>query len=234
MLTNTAGIAVFFAACYGARKELTRKKLPSLLAMTTFVFLAQMLNCATGFGFSGHLVGTALLAVLFGPCLAIVAMGAVLGAQVMLLGDGAWSTLGANFINMGLVPAVFGYVSYQIFSRRAHAAGAVRSLTAVGAASFISIVAGAGSLGIMLPGVFSPIIAVHLVIGAFEALLTVAVLALCDFGRKEESLPEYWLTMRPVQVLALLCLVAVVLLPLSSNQDDGLEHVLATSSVELN
>lgn len=233
MVTNAAGIAAFGVACYGARKELTRKKLPSLLAMTTFVFLAQMINCATGFGFSGHLVGTALLAILFGPYLGIVAMGIILGAQVLLLGDGAWSSLGANFINMGVVAAVAGYASYRFFSGRWHAQTRLQSWSAVALASFVSILAAATSLGLMLEGVFSAIIAVHLVIGCFEALLSVAVFALCEKFRKSEPLQEYWSTLRPVPTVALLCLVAVALVPISSSQSDGLEHVLAMSEIDL-
>ncbi len=229
-ITNAAGIVAFGAACYGARRELAAKQLPALLAMGGFVFLAQMVNCATGFGFSGHLVGAALLAILFGPCAAIMSMGIILAAQVALLGDGAWSTLGANFMNMGVVASLVAYAVYRLIEGRAALQAKARPFAAVGLASLASIVAASVSLSGMLGGSFSSMVSVHVVIGVFEAVLSVAVFALCVSSQSQELLKARLLTLKPI---ALLCLFSLCLLPLSSTQNDGLEHVLATTEAQV-
>ena len=67
LVTTAVGMVAFGIACYCARGKLCPKQLPSLFAMTIFVLLAQMVNYATGFGYSGHWVGAGLLAIFFGP-----------------------------------------------------------------------------------------------------------------------------------------------------------------------
>jgi len=78
--------------------------LPKALAWTALVFIAQMINVPLLPWSSVHFVGGVLLAWILGPSLGLLGMVAVLTAQAAL-GDGGWMALGANTINMALVPA---------------------------------------------------------------------------------------------------------------------------------
>ena len=69
------------------------------------VFAAQAINVPVAPGTSAHLVGGVLLAWLLGPGLGAWTMALVLAVQAMLLGDGGMAALGANVLNMAILPA---------------------------------------------------------------------------------------------------------------------------------
>src|SRR5690349_17777303 len=80
--------------------------------MAAWVFAAQMVNFPVGPGVSGHLLGGVLAAVTLGPWAGAGVIAAVLIVQCFLFGDGGFTALGANFVNMGLIGAVGGYAIY--------------------------------------------------------------------------------------------------------------------------
>src|SRR5207253_6220098 len=69
------------------------------------VFAAQSINVPIAPGTSAHLVGGVLLAWVLGPGLGVWTMAMVLAAQALLLGDGGIASLGANVLNMAILPA---------------------------------------------------------------------------------------------------------------------------------
>ena len=229
LMTSATGLIAFGAACYGARRELSPKELPSLLAMTGFVFFAQMVNCATGLGFSGHLLGAALLAVLFGPFSAMLAMGVVLSAQVAFLGDGSVSTLGANFINMGVIAPWVGYGVFRMLQGRRAAQLDAGQRVALGVAGWASTLFAAAGASCMTGGDLGEMLFVHSVIGGIEAVLSVGVFAICVRGLEARERASRSLTLKPIVAV---CLLALCLVPLGSKQPDGLQHVLGASSVD--
>ena len=214
LLTTTGGLIAYGAACYGARKEMTLKRLPSLAMAAGLVFLAQALNVATGFGFSGHLIGGALLAIMFGPWSAMLPMGLILGGQAVFLGDGSISTLGANFLNMGLVASWVGYACYKGMDRLL---GGRYQLGSLGVAAYVSTVSAALSLSLQLGYAVPSLLSAHMIIGFIEAGLSMLVFALCV---QQSSAAVRW---KPALGLAI---IAFALLPLSSEQPDGMEHSL--------
>ena len=214
LLTTTGGLIAFGAACIGARKEMSVKRLPSLALATGLVFLAQALNVATGFGFSGHLIGGALLAVMFGPWSAMLSMAAILSGQAIFLGDGSISTLGANFLNMGLVAAWSGYACYKLTDRCLNGR---KQFVSMGVAAYVSTVLAALALSVQVGYAMPQLLSAHLLIGCIEAVLSMAIFAAC--ANSSESALRW----KPALALAVL---ALALLPLSSEQPDGMEHSL--------
>src|SRR5262245_3746836 len=81
------------------------EKLRLAVALGCAVFAAQTINVPVAPGMSAHLVGGALLAWILGPALGASTMMVVLTAQALLLGDGGITALGANVLNMALLPA---------------------------------------------------------------------------------------------------------------------------------
>lgn len=223
LLTSTAGILAFGAACSRARGELSARRCLPLFGLSAFVFFAQALNVATGFGFSAHLVGAALLAILFGPCLAMLSMGGILILQVPLLGDGALSTLGANFLTMGVVAPWSACAVYRFMQGRRAPQGDVGQVVAVAASSFVSIFATSMCLNALLgSGYGSLLLSTAGVWAILETVISVAVFGFCV--RSNNTLNADYIPLKPV---ALLCLLVLCLLPLSSRQSDGLEYSIA-------
>jgi cobalt/nickel transport system permease protein len=226
LLTSVAGVVSLGAACYGARRELSAEQVPAFFAMTGFVFIAQMVNCSTGLGFSGHLLGAALLAVLLGPFAAMLSMAAVLTGQAAVLGDGSISTLGANFLNMGVVAPWAAHLIFHSLQRRHQWTAHTGQFFAMALASYGSVIAATLSMSYMFGGQTLELLSTHAVIGAFEVVVSLSVFAATAFGvQSYRSTSRCGLRLIPITVSCALC---ICLAPFSSQLPDGLEHVLET------
>lgn len=223
LMTSTAASFALGAAVYGLRRELSPKQVPALAAMTGFIFLAQMVNCATGFGFSGHLVGGALLAVLFGPCSAMLSMAVILTGQVALLGDGSLSTLGANFLSMGVVAPWVAFGVFRLLQGARQPQCDFGQLVAMALASFSSILAATYAVSWMIAAALPSLLLTASVWAALESILSLFAFALCVSVRRDAAVHVWQSSLKPIAVL---CLFTLCCLPFSSDQADGLEHML--------
>jgi len=175
-----AGCAVVSAGALGwavhqCNKNLQQRQVPFMGLMAAFVFAAQMLNFPVAGGTSGHVVGGFLLCALLGPGPGILAIFIVLLIQALLFQDGGISALGANLLNMGIVPAVLSYPLYKLLRKTAIAAFICGWLAVVlGAAlcAFELALSGAAAAKVVFPAM----VGVHSLIGIGEGLATVAVL----------------------------------------------------------
>src|SRR3954467_12399268 len=117
--------------------------------MSAFVFAAQMVNFPMfPLPISGHLLGGVLSAVLLGPWAGAVVIATVLIVQCLLFGDGGVTTLGANFVNMGLIGAVGGYAIYAPLRRAI--GGRAGILVGGMAAAWFSVILASGAFAIEL------------------------------------------------------------------------------------
>lgn len=180
-------VAAVPAIVYCARRQsmdATEMRAPLLGVMGAFVFAAQMINFPVGPGASGHLVGAALLAVLFGPRAAALMMAAILGVQALLFQDGGITALGANFWNLGVLGVCIGYLPYAVSLR---AGGRWRD-AAIFLGGWLAVVAGAAAVGaqLALSGVASPklllgsLIGIHVITGLIEGALTLAAVRMIE------------------------------------------------------
>jgi len=111
-------LAALPAVAYVARRaqsEAPENQIPLLGAMGAFVFAAQMINFPVGAGTSGHLLGSALLALVLGPAAACVVMTAILMIQALVFQDGGVLALGANTFNMSLAGVAAGYLPWRLW-----------------------------------------------------------------------------------------------------------------------
>lgn len=113
---STCGLSI---ALRHAKQSVPSRKVPALGLSAAFVFAAQMVNFPVAGGTSGHLIGSALVAVLLGPCAAVVVMSSVLIVQCLLFADGGVTALGANIFNMALVAPLVGYSVHWLVARLA-------------------------------------------------------------------------------------------------------------------
>ncbi|MCX5660773.1 MAG: energy-coupling factor ABC transporter permease, partial [Planctomycetota bacterium] len=174
-----AGVAV---ALRQARSRLPRQAVPLMGAAGAFVFAAQMLNFPVAGGTSGHLMGGVLCTVLLGPAAAVLVVASVLIVQCLVFADGGVLALGANVLNMAVVPAAVGGLLHRMTTmtklgvapRIAVAAVAAWLSTLAAAATCAGELAAAGAAPAHI--VFPAMLLVHALIGVGEAAITAMVL----------------------------------------------------------
>jgi cobalt/nickel transport system permease protein len=167
-----------------SRAQIDESRVPLLGVMGAFVFAAQMINFPVAPGASGHIVGAALMAVLFGPCTAALVMAAVLLIQALLFQDGGITALGANFWNMGLAGVFLGYLPYWLSCR---AGGRLRS-AALFLGGWLAVVGGAAMAAAELSFshvasprlLFVSLLGVHALTGLGEGAITVAAVRMIE------------------------------------------------------
>src|SRR3954469_2620544 len=174
------------AACVGvglrkASTDLDERRVPLLGVTAAFIFAAQMLNFPVAGGTSGHFLGAALAAILLGPWLACLTLAVVLGVQAFVFADGGITALGANILNMGVIGALLvgGVMHYA----RRLAPRAIVPISAIGAWFAVMLGATAASFELAISGtvplhtVLPAMLGTHALIGAGEAVITVAAVS---------------------------------------------------------
>lgn len=114
----TAAMApVWYAAARRVKAQTPPDRLPLLGVGAAFSFLGMMLNVPLPGGTTGHAVGGVLLAAVFGPWAACLALTVTLFIQALFFGDGGLIALGANAFNMAFVLPFAGYAVYALTRR---------------------------------------------------------------------------------------------------------------------
>jgi cobalt/nickel transport system permease protein len=224
-----AGLAAAGAAIYREKPGLA--KVGQAAACGCLVFAAQAVNVPIGTSTSAHLVGSVLAAWLLGPAVAVWMMALVLAVQALVLGDGGVLALGANTINIAIVPvSIWAAMKRPAFGGDAWMAG-VAALVSVPLAAVLIVAEtaafrNAGQLA-GWGGFASLMLGTHLVIGALEGAATAGIVVL--------ACSRELATMRRPAVIAAACVVALFValaLPISSALPDGYESAAESSGME--
>lgn len=232
----STGIAIFAARS----KPLDRGTVFTAAALGAAVFAAQMFNVQIGAFSSVHLIGGVLLAWTLCPRLGLAIMTAVLALEAALRGDGGFLSLGANVINMGVVPALLVVAARRL----TRGDSALRTGLALAATCFLATLAGAGLVLVEITigrsasqisgwsGFAGQMLESHLIFGAIEGILTVAIVGLLGgLGRPAGTplqLPRAWSAGIAATALA----IAVLSAPqfgLASSAPDGYETAVAAT-----
>ncbi|WP_308590083.1 cobalt transporter CbiM [uncultured Megasphaera sp.] len=136
-------VPVWLLSIRKVREEMPREKLPLLGIAAAFSFLAMMFNIPLPGGTTGHAVGGTLIAILFGPYAACLAVSVALLIQALFFGDGGVLAFGANCFNMAFVLPFVGYALYQSL-KKLHlpelAAAGISAYAGINAAAFCAAV----------------------------------------------------------------------------------------------
>ena len=222
--TSGLGLCAFGIACWGSRKEISRQKLGFWSVMTGLVLLAQMVNFSTGLGFSGHFLGVALLTTIFGLWSAMLSVGLILIVQALFLGDGSITTLGVNFINMGVMAAGAAYFVFHVMQGRRRMLRDAGQLFAMALASYVSILVAALCLGLTLGYALGSLMFSYALIAFFEAFISVAIFYACARykSQRKSDLTKRSLALPPL----IFGVIAVLLISFSSPLPDALGRAI--------
>lgn len=171
-------IALYWAGKW-AEKNLDERRIPLFGVLGAGIFAIMSMNIPIPFGTSGHMVGGALVAIIFcAPQAAVLIFTVVLLIQALLFGDGGITVLGANVLNMAIIG---GGVGLYTFKGLRKIAGTYLSI-GIGAwlATVVSALACAVELSIagtfpLIAGIGSMVL-YHVFIGVIEAILTIIVI----------------------------------------------------------
>lgn len=204
--------------------------------MSAFLFAGQMVNFPISAATSGHLLGAALATMFLGPWAASLALATVVTVQCLFFQDGGLTALGANLLSMALVGPWAAYGTQRLFARWAPRALPAAMITS----AWISIVASAlccscllAATGVAAPRVlFTTMLLTHALIGAGEAMITLAVAGFVLRVRPDLRYQPAKQDIPPQPLgaafgLAAAALIGAVLLlaPWASSLPDGLEYV---------
>lgn len=179
-----AGVFLFFAFRW-SRNNLNEKNIPLMAVLAAGIFAIMSMNIPVPFGSSGHMVGAAMVAIIFmSPWAGVICIAMVLLVQALFFGDGGVTTYGANVINMGVIGSFVGFYMWQALKHpRLGGLLNLGKYWSVGVAAWIAIFLAAcmAAVEMWLGGTFPLGLGLlymggyHAMIGIFEAIITVVV-----------------------------------------------------------
>ena len=188
-------IAIIFLimAFRWSRKNLNEKNIPLMAVLAAGIFAIMTINIPIPFGSSGHMIGAAMVAIIFmSPWAAVMIIALVLVVEGLVFGDGGITTMGANLINMGICGGFVGYYTWKALYKPymgsdgiIAGSGILSKWWAIGVASWLAIflsailtaleLGWAGTFPVGLGLIFMG--GYHAMIGIFEAIITVIVIS---------------------------------------------------------
>lgn len=109
-------IAIVGKAMRKIKEKLNTKMIPFLGMSAAFSFLIMMFNIPIPGGTTGHAVGSALIALLFGPWIAIISVSVAIILQAFVFGDGGITAIGANCFNMAIVMPFTAFIVFKLIN----------------------------------------------------------------------------------------------------------------------
>ncbi len=180
---------------WAARRHFGRaavESLPVIGSLTALAFVVQTIMIPVPGGTSTHLVGIALLALLYHPLVAFVCESLVLLVQALFFGTGGITVLGLNALALGLVGPLAGWLVWRLLRGLSEKAATFMAGWVAMQAATLSVVGALGLQHRLDPGYFPMPLAVTFgammvpsltVTGAIEGLYTAFALSLVRRAR---------------------------------------------------
>ena len=109
-------VSAIAVAVKKVKKEVSARNIPYLGMAAAFSFIIMMFNLPIPGGTTGHAVGSAVIAILFGPWAATIAVSVAIIIQALIFSDGGITAIGANCFNMAIFMPFTAYYIFKIFS----------------------------------------------------------------------------------------------------------------------
>lgn len=160
------------------------QKVNAMAQLAGLIFALQMINFPVQNGTSGHFLGAALATIVLGPAAAVLVMTVVVGIQAFFFADGGIVALGANLVNMAVLPVAVVFLLNRLAGKRIGSTNTRGVLFFALAWLSVVVAAIAASLELALSGVaslsqiVSAMLPVHMLIGLGEGAITLLVMGL--------------------------------------------------------
>lgn len=192
-----AGIVLAKSVTF-SKQHMDQKMVPVMGVMASFIFAAQMINFPLlGAAASGHLIGGALAAMLFGFWPATLIMTTVVAIQALVFQDGGITALGVNILNMAIIAPGVATLLYKVLQSLKLPIFSIALICGWGSVVTTAI---AGAVELAVSGVvpfglaFKALAFWHLFIGMGEGFITAFVLPFAlrssFMVRNEEMMPR--------------------------------------------
>jgi len=140
--TYTLALPLWIYGFKKLKQTLNEETMPLIGALSALSFIIMMFNIPIPGGTSGHAVGAALIAILFGPWIGFISVSLVLLIQSIIFGDGGISALAANSLGMGFVGSFAGYYAFNMFKNKKFSPFFAGWISAVASSLFIAVILG--------------------------------------------------------------------------------------------
>jgi cobalt/nickel transport system permease protein len=118
-------VAAVAVAVRKIKKQVPVRNIPYLGMAAAFSFIIMMFNLPIPGGTTGHAVGSAMIAIIFGPWAAMIAVSVALIIQALIFGDGGITAIGANCFNMAVFMPFVAYYLFRLVCRVSRKPGRV-------------------------------------------------------------------------------------------------------------
>lgn len=113
-----AVIPLLVVAWKKTKEAITDESFAFLSSLTAFSFVIMMFNIPIPGGTSGHAIGAAILAILFGPWVGAFCISLTLFIQALVFGDGGLSVFALNSLAMGFVASFVAFYLHKVLDGR--------------------------------------------------------------------------------------------------------------------
>lgn len=115
---TVAAIPLLVVAFKKTKEAINDESFALLSSLTAFSFVVMMFNIPIPGGTSGHAIGAAILAILFGPWVAAFCLSLTLFIQALIFGDGGLSVFAINSLAMGFVASFTAFYVHKLLKNR--------------------------------------------------------------------------------------------------------------------
>lgn len=99
------------------KKQIQSASIPLIATISALSFVIMMINIPIPGGTTGHAIGTAVLALFFGPWVGFLAMSMVLFIQAVFFGDGGITAFAINAFSMEFLASFSAYISFALLKK---------------------------------------------------------------------------------------------------------------------
>lgn len=115
---TVVAIPLLMIAFKKTKEAINDESFALLSSLTAFSFVIMMFNIPIPGGTSGHAIGAAILAIVFGPWVAAFCLSLALFVQALVFGDGGLSVFAINSLAMGFVAAFTAFYVHKLLKNR--------------------------------------------------------------------------------------------------------------------
>ncbi|WP_298693435.1 cobalt transporter CbiM [uncultured Sulfuricurvum sp.] len=118
LTASVVAIPLLMVAFKKMKEAINDESFALLSSLSAFSFVVMMFNIPIPGGTSGHAIGAAILAILFGPWVAAFCISLTLFIQALIFGDGGLSVFAVNSLAMGFTASFSAFYIHKMLKER--------------------------------------------------------------------------------------------------------------------